>query len=136
MQVSQIMRQGLQSISSADTIRNAAQMMKDFDIGSISVYEESKPIGLITDRDIVISCVASGSSLDTPVSEVMTAEFVCVREEQNINEAAKLMKEHKLSQITVIDQQENPVGMITWQDISNNLRDEAIEGEILSKIKH
>ena len=136
MQVSEIMHQGLQTIKSTDTIKNAAQIMKDFDIGSIPVYEESRPVGLITDRDIVISCVASGASFDSPVSEAMNPEFVCVREEQDINEAAKLMKERRLSRIVVVDQKQQPVGMVTLQDISNNLRDETIKGEILSKIKH
>ena len=136
MQVSEIMHQGLQTIKSTDTIRDAAKLMKDFDIGSIPVYEESKPVGFITDRDIVVGCVASGASADSPVAEAMNPEFVCVKEEEDIREAAKLMKDRQLSRIVVVDQKEQPVGMVTLQDISNNLRDESVKGEILSKIKH
>jgi CBS domain-containing protein len=68
-----------------------------------------RPVGLIIDRDLVIGSVASRASFDSPVSEAMNPEFVCIREDQDINEAAKLMKERRLSRI---------------------------KGEILSKIKH
>lgn len=136
MQVSEIMHQGVKSVNVTDTIQAAAKIMKDFDIGSMPVYEDSKPVGFLTDRDIVVSCVANGSSFEAPVSEAMTPEFISVKEGQDINEAARLMKDRQLSRVVVVDQKEQPIGIVTLQDISNNLTDENLKGEILSEIKH
>ncbi|HLT22897.1 MAG TPA: CBS domain-containing protein [Bacteriovoracaceae bacterium] len=136
MQVSEIMHQGVQTVKTTDSIRDVAKIMKDFDIGSVPVYEESNPVGFVTDRDIVIGCVAEGSSTDAQVSEAMTPEFVCVEQNSDISDAARLMKDRRLSRIVVVDEKKQAVGIVTLQDISNNLTDEKLKGEILSEIKH
>lgn len=136
MQVSEVMHQGVKTVQATDTIQNVAKIMKDFDIGSVPVYEESNPVGFVTDRDIVIGCIAEGASADAQVSQAMTPEFVCVQDSSDINEAARLMKDRRLSRVVVVDDKKQAVGIVTLQDISNNLTDEKLKGEILSEIKH
>lgn len=136
MQVSEIMHQGIKSVQTTNTIQEVAKIMKDFDIGSVPVYQEAEPVGFVTDRDIVISCVAEGSNTEAQVSEAMTPEFICVEDKSDITEAARLMKERRLSRVVVVDEKRQAVGIVTLQDISNNLTDEKLKGEILSEIKH
>lgn len=136
MQVSEIMHQGVKTVQTTDSIQDVAKIMKDFDIGSVPVYEESNPVGFVTDRDIVVGCVAEGSASDAMISEAMTPEFVCVEQNSDINDAARLMKEKRLSRVVVVDDKKQAVGIVTLQDISNNLTDENLKGEILSEIKH
>lgn len=136
MQVSEIMHMGVKTVQTTDTIQTVAKIMKDFDIGSVPVYEESRPVGFVTDRDIVVGCLAQGSSIEAQVSEAMTPEFICVENNSDINDAARLMKERRLSRIVVVDDKKQAVGIVTLQDISNNLTDEKLKGEILSEIKH
>lgn len=136
MQVSEIMHQGVKTVQTTDSIEHVAKIMKDFDIGSVPVYQEANPVGFVTDRDIVVNCLAQGSSIDAQVTEAMTPEFVCVEENSDINDAARLMKDRRLSRVVVVDDKKQAVGIVTLQDISNNLTDEKLKGEILSEIKH
>lgn len=136
MQVSEIMHQGVKTVQTTDSIQDVAKIMKDFDIGSVPVYEESNPVGFVTDRDIVVGCVAEGSASDAMISQAMTPEFICVEENSDINDAARLMKERQLSRVVVVDDKKQAVGIVTLQDISNNLTDEKLKGEIISEIKH
>lgn len=136
MQVSEIMHQGVKTVKTTDSIQDVAKIMKEFDIGSVPVYENSRPVGFVTDRDIVIGCIAEGSSSDAQISEAMTPEFICVQDKSDITEAARLMKDRRLSRVVVVDDKKQAVGIVTLQDISNNLTDEKLKGEILSEIKH
>lgn len=135
MQVNEVMHKGVISVNLNDTIKKVAQLMKEKDIGAIPVYDQSKPVGFVTDRDIVVSCVASGSSLDTPISNAMTEEIVSVHPDDDISEAARLMKEKQISRILVVDNNERPIGMLSLHDIVESSTSSSIQSETIRGIK-
>lgn len=126
MQVSEVMQKSVVSVTSLDSVRKVARIMKDQDIGAIPVIEKGEPIGFVTERDIVINCVASGYNLDGPVSHAMSEDVISVQQDQDVEEASKLMEEHQISRILVTDKERHPVGMIGLKDL---------RGETFSKIK-
>jgi CBS domain-containing protein len=135
MQVSEIMHQGVVTANINDTIKQVATMMKEEDIGAIPVMEDGKPVGFVTDRDIVVTCVADGHSLEDPISHAMTEDVICIDQDQDVEEASRLMQEKRISRLLVLDQTEKPVGMLSLQDISENVEADELASETLSKIK-
>jgi CBS domain-containing protein len=133
MQVSEIMSKGIVCVNSEDSIRKVAELMRDEDVGALPVLENDRPVGIVTDRDIVITCVATGYDLEKPVSHAMSDQVISVKENQDIMEVSKLMQENKVSRILVTDNQEHPIGMVSLQDLS--FEDEDIAAETVSRIK-
>lgn len=118
MQVSEVMHKGVSTVQISDSIKKVAALMKREDIGSVPVYKNERPVGFVTDRDIVVSCVAHGHPTDDPITHAMTREIVFVRETDDLSLATKLMRDNQLSRLLVVDEGERPVGMLTIHDIS------------------
>lgn len=135
MQVSEIMHKGVSTVQIGDSIKKVAALMKREDIGAVPVYKNERPVGFVTDRDIVVSCVAEGHLGEDPVSLAMSKDIVCVRETADLNQAAKLMRENQISRLLVLDEGERPVGMISLHDIATNITDDTIKASVISEIK-
>lgn len=118
MQVSEVMHKGVSTVQIHDSIKKVAALMKREDIGAVPVYKNERPVGFVTDRDIVLTCVAHGHPVDDPISHAMTREIVFVHENDDINVATQLMKENQVSRLLVVDEGERPVGMLSIHDIS------------------
>lgn len=133
MQVSEVMHKGIVSVNINDSVKRVAELMKQEDVGAIPVCENEKPVGIVTDRDIVISCVAEGYNLDEPISHAMSEKIISVRPDQDVEEASRLMQENQVSRILVVDEKQKPLGMVSLQDLS--LEDEDLSAETVSRIK-
>jgi len=134
MQVSEVMSKSIVFADISDSIKKVAELMRDHDIGSIPVCDNGKPCGFVTDRDIVISCVADGNSLEQPISEAMNSEFVTIEHDEDVTEAVSLMGAKKISRLVVVEE-EKPVGIVSLQDLSLNINSPDIKSEILTEIK-
>lgn len=116
MLVSEVMHKGVSTVQINDSIKKVAALMKREDIGALPVYKNERPVGFVTDRDIVISCIAQGHSVDDPISHAMNREIVYIHEDDNITDAARLMRDNKISRLLVLDRGESPVGMLSLHD--------------------
>lgn len=134
MLVSEVMHQGIISATINDSVKKVAALMRREDVGAIPILEDGKAVGFVTDRDIVMSCIADGFTPDEPISHVMTEEVISIKNDQDMDEAARLMEENQISRLLVIDDQERPVGMLSLQDLSQHVTDE-LNAEILARIK-
>lgn len=88
-----------------DTIRQAAQMMKEDATGFIPVVEGERVIGCVTDRDIVIRCVAEGHMdlLQEPVRHIMSTNIVTVKPEDDLDQAAGQMAGEQIRRLVVME---------------------------------
>ncbi len=135
MQVSEIMHKGVSTVQIHDSIKKVAALMKKKDIGSVPVYKNERAVGFVTDRDIVVSCVAQGHPVDDPISHAMNHDIFMVNENDDISIAAQKMKEKQVSRLLVTDAGGNPVGMVSLQDISHNFQNSEMTSDIVSGIK-
>jgi CBS domain-containing protein len=135
MQVSEVMHEGVTTAQINDSIRRVAALMKNEDIGGVPIYKNQRPVGFVTDRDIVISCVATGHTPDDPISLAMNREIIFVYQDQNLEEAIQLMERHQISRLLVVDKGDNPVGMLTLRDLTLRSDDEHLKAEVLTEIK-
>lgn len=135
MQVSEVMHQGVTMAQIGDSLQRVANMMKKYDIGIVPIYKNERPVGIVTDRDIVVSGLAHGHRPDEPISLAMTHKVISVYEDQHINDAIHLMEENQISRLLVLNRGDRPVGVISLQDLVREMKDDHIKAEVISEIK-
>lgn len=135
MQVKQVMTEGAKFIDPNTSIKDAALQMKEMDVGALPVGENDRLVGMITDRDIAIRSDAEGHDPNsTTVSGVMTKEIVYIFDDQDITEAANLMKSRKIRRLVVLNRDKRLSGMLSLGDLAVDADDERICGETLKEV--
>lgn len=135
MQVSEVMHKGVSTVQIGDSIKKVAALMKREDIGAVPVFKNERPVGFVTDRDIVVSCIAEGHPSDDPISHAMSRDIISVHEKDDVTFATKLMRDNQVSRLLVVDEGETPVGMISLHDISEFTRDDELKARVITDIK-
>src|SRR5688572_30178824 len=87
----EIMTSNVKTATREMSLRDAAVIMRDGDMGSIPVVEGGKLVGIVTDRDIVVRSLADGKDATSPVGEAMTSEIFSVKPDDFVFEAIRLM---------------------------------------------
>jgi CBS domain-containing protein len=104
LKVRELMTSDPATVEPDATLGEVATLMKQEDCGSIPVVEGGRLVGIVTDRDIVIRAVAAGKDpKSTRVSEVMSADPVTVRPDENIDRAREVMAERQIRRLPVVE---------------------------------
>ena len=129
-----LMSRDVQIISPDGTIKEAAQQMRKGNFGMMPVGENDRMIGTISDRDIVIRAVAEGKDPSTKVREIMSEGIVWAYEEDSVDDAVKLMSDHQIRRLPIVNADKRLVGIVALGDFA--VESSAIEaaGEALSEI--
>jgi len=115
--VFEIMSQRPVTIAGDSNVAEASGVMRDKDIGSLIVVEDGRPVGIITERDIVTKVAALNRRPgDVSIRDIMTSPVVAVHPEEEVLEAAKLMSSRKIRRLAVV-KEGRLVGMLTENDI-------------------
>src|SRR5262245_11004991 len=105
-------------------LQEIAQMMVEYDCGSIPVVENQqtlRPIGVVTDRDIVCRIVAEGlNPLEMTAADCMSSPVVTVTPETSVEACGQLMEDHQVRRIPVVDQNGGIYGMVAQADLALN----------------
>ncbi len=120
--------------SANDTLVEAARKMRDLDVGALPICgEDDRLQGMITDRDIVVKCVAEGGDpVSAKVSDLAEGKPVTIGADDSVEEALKTMSEHGVRRLPVIDGHQL-VGMVSQADVAKNLPEEAV-GDLVEAI--
>ncbi|MEV2246969.1 CBS domain-containing protein [Streptomyces sp. NPDC049970] len=126
-----IMSAGTQWIPAHETLDRAAQMMRDHEVGALPVSAnggQDRMVGIITDRDIVIKCVASGHD-----PSAVTAGELCdgtprwIDASAGVDAVLEEMQSHRIRRLPVVEGK-RLVGMISEADLARHLSDEQVAG--------
>lgn len=132
--ISEVMTRGVRTMAPGESVLQAAQAMKEMDVGVIPVCEGDILVGVLTDRDIVTRAVAEGCAVDsTPVSQVMTRETCTCQEEDSIEDIARAMRDAQVRRILVVDDKAHLIGIVALGDIATQSTD-VDTGEVLQSI--
>jgi CBS domain-containing protein len=125
MKVKDVMTGNVEFIQPNDSLQVAAQKMRDRDIGFLPVYEGDELVGVVTDRDIAIRAIASGINPDAILGrEIATSPVVHCFEDQDVEEAARLMRENQIRRLIVLDRKnDQPVGVISLGDLAGTVKE-------------
>lgn len=133
MRIKELMTQDVQTTTPQATIKEAAELMQQFNIGFLPVCEGSKIVGVMTDRDIILRVVARGRDpSNTKVRDIMTIDIVRCFDDQEITEIAKLMEEKQVRRLPVLNRDIHLIGVISLGDLA--IRNEELAGEILREV--
>jgi CBS domain-containing protein len=115
-------------------ISDAAEKMRNLNVGSLPVLDQNKLVGIITDRDITIRATADGSNPDeVMVKEIMTTEVVTVTPEMTLDEASQLMAAHQVRRLPVVEN-DQVIGMVSLGDLATEPNERTQAGAALTNI--
>jgi CBS domain-containing protein len=120
MNVQDIMSKNPRTIAASANVRDAARIMKDEGVGVVPVVEREggRLVGLLTDRDIAIRCVAEGKDPNhCTVQELMSANPKTIRAEQSVDEVMGIMGREQVRRIPVVDERGSIVGIVAQADV-------------------
>lgn len=129
MKVKDVMTGEVAYVNASDNVERAAQLMNEYNVGSVPVCENDKVIGIVTDRDITLRSVAKGiESSSQTVREIMSSNPVCGYPEQDVHEAARIMSERQIRRLPIVENGKL-VGMVALGDLAvePTLKDNAEE---------
>ena len=134
MRVSEAMTRDVRLAGPGHSIRDVAKMMADIDAGAIPVQENDRLIGMITDRDITIRCVAGNETMSkVKAKDVMTSGVVYCRDNEDVEDAVRIMEGKQIRRLPVLNEAMQMVGMVSLGDVSHALpRD--ITGEVAKAV--
>jgi CBS domain-containing protein len=116
--IQQIMRSPVELIDPTTTIAAAAGKMRDEDLGCLLVGRNDRLLGMVTDRDLTVRSLAERrNAAREPVWTVMSTGLVCCFEDQAIEEAARLMAQHSIRRLPVLDQRKMVTGIVSLSDM-------------------
>ena len=114
--VKDIMKTNVITIDSSKTIKDAACMMDDSNVGCVIVTKDNSPIGILTERDFVKRIAAKNKDLSNPLSDVMSSPLTTINSDDTVWDAAEKMKQNRIHKLPVLE--ENKVtGIITTTDL-------------------
>lgn len=117
MNIREVMTPNPQCVTPGDSIQNAARIMRDCDTGAVPVVDNGRPVGIVTDRDIVVRAVADGGQLNRQVRDVLTSSPICATPDMSTHEAADLMSEHQVRRLPVVEN-DRLVGIVSLGDLA------------------
>ena len=122
------------SIESDKSVAYAAKMMRDENVGLAPIVEGDRLVGTVTDRDVTIRVVAEGKDPEsTKVKEIASTDLVTVDPQQVLDEALRLMAQHQVRRLPVVEEGGVLVGVVAQADIARSA-DDSKTGELVEEI--
>ena len=116
--VNDVMTHDPRTVEVGDTLVDAARVMREADVGAVLVVDDGRVTGILTDRDIVVRAIADGRDpQSTTVRDASSDEVVTLTPDQNLDEAVRLMQEHDVRRMPVV-QEGRPAGIVALGDLA------------------
>lgn len=129
-----VMTSKICSIDADKPVAYAAKMMRDEDVGLAPIVDGDRLVGTLTDRDIAVRVVAEGRDPETTrVRDVASTDLVTVDPQQDLDEALRLMAEHQVRRIPVVEEDGRLVGIVAQADVARSA-DDRVTGEVVEQI--
>jgi CBS domain-containing protein len=132
MNIRDVMTHNPRTVAPTDSIENVARIMRDEDTGAVPIVENGRPVGMVTDRDIVVRAVADGQ-MNRPVRDICTGAVIAADPEMSTREAAQLMSDHQIRRLPVVEN-ERLVGIVSIGDLAVKEGKDSRTGDTLQAI--
>jgi CBS domain-containing protein len=135
MLLKDIMTPDVEVVSPGETLEEAARKMAERDVGPMPVCEGNRVVGMLTDRDITVRATAAGCDPKmTLICDAMTQDIICCYEDQDVQTAARLMKEKQIRRLPILNRANELVGIVSLGDLATAAGNQGQPGEVLKKV--
>jgi CBS domain-containing protein len=132
--IKEVMTPSPTTVEPGASVVDAARTMRERDTGIVPVVENGKLIGTVTDRDIVVRLIAEGRDPGSAtVREIASTDLVTVDPQQELDEGLRLMAQHKVRRLPVVEEDGRLVGIVSQADVARQ-EDDARTGEVVEQI--
>ena len=112
------------------SVRDAARAMRDENIGNVIITAGERVFGILTDRDIVVRCLAEESDIEAcTCGKVCSADVATIEPSASLEEAIQLMREHAVRRL-IVTEGERPVGIVSLGDLAQERDPDSVLGDI------
>jgi CBS domain-containing protein len=133
-QIRELMTVRPRTVKAGDPIVEAAKLMKGEDSGIAPIVDGDRLVGVVTDRDIAIRVVAEGRDpRETKVEEIASQNLVTIDPQQGLDEALRLMAQHQVRRLPVVEEDGRLVGIVSQADVARRA-DAERTGEVVQQI--
>jgi CBS domain-containing protein len=116
---SDLMSPAPRTCSTFSTVLEAVMIFRDADCGAVPVTEDGEPVGILTDRDVVLALIDKGATLqDLPVSDIMTRGVVTIGPDASLDEIESTFAAKTIRRLLVTDSSGQLVGIVAWADVA------------------
>jgi CBS domain-containing protein len=138
MKIQEIMTKNPSCVTPNATVREAARVMKEEDVGIVPVVDgdvDKRLVGLVTDRDIAIRCIADGKDGTCRVRDVMSSDDLATcSQNDDVENVMSAMRTEKVRRIPIVDERGSLVGIVSQADVLTKTRDTHRAGETVEEI--
>ena len=125
MPVEDLARSEVVTATKETAVSELGRTMADETVGSVVIVDDETPVGIVTDRDLALRCVADESDLgDQTAGNVMTEDLATIDRAAGFYEAVGLMRDHGIRRLPVTDEDGTLAGILTTDDLTTLLADE------------
>jgi CBS domain-containing protein len=135
MQVKDVMTRGVECVSPDTPLQEAARKMRDLDVGPLPVCDNDRLAGMLTDRDITVRAVADGRDpKSAKVRDAMSEGINYCFEEDDVEQAARVMRERQVRRLAVLNRDKRLVGIVSLGDLAVETRGDEVAGKTLERV--
>lgn len=118
MSLERFCRKPVVTVPSTKTVHDVAAIMRERHVGAVLIVDKDRPVGIVTDRDIVLRSVADArDAKTTPVTDVMSTGLTVVRREDKLDDAVSAIRSAGVRRVPIVDAAGAAVGMVTLDDL-------------------
>jgi CBS domain-containing protein len=137
VRIQEVMTKDPACCGSDTPLRDVARLMVQHDCGEIPVIDNDqsrRPVGVITDRDIVVRALAEGRNpMELTAGDCMTSAVITVTSDKSIEECCELMEQHQIRRVPVVDAQGCCCGIVSQADLARRVSERAA-GEVVKDV--
>ena len=135
MKIQDVMTRDPRSVTPQTSAREAAQIMKDEDVGIVPVVEGAQLVGVVTDRDLALRIVAEGRDASATVRDVMSSgKIATCRPDEDLDRVMETMAKEQVRRIPIVDERGSLVGIVAQADVVRKAHDDQKAEETVERI--
>jgi CBS domain-containing protein len=135
VKIQDVMTRDPRSVTPQTSVREAAQIMKDEDVGIVPVVEGARLVGVITDRDLALRIVAEGRDVASTVRDVMSSgKIATCRPDEDLDRVMETMAKEQVRRIPIVDERGSLVGIVAQADVVRKAHDDRKAEETVERI--
>ena len=135
MKLREVMSTDVEVVGPEATLAEAAEAMRQLNVGILPVCDGDTLLGVLTDRDITIRGVAAGADPNRmTVQQAMTQDLVYCFDDQDVRAAATLMEDKQLRRLLILDRDKKLAGIVSLGDLAIETANERLAGEVLERV--